>query len=131
MNQKANVIIPYNMNVEPEPHEIEVAWIMANNYNCVVEFLKPINSYKIKTADFVMNGLLWELKSPTGNSKRHTIEDQFSKAKGKKQNLIIDGRRTKLDDVLVMQKIKFELEKHRSIRKLIYITKTSLVLEIK
>jgi len=134
MKDYSNVIIPSDMIVAPEIHEIQVAWILARHNNCIIEFLKPINSYKTKTADFVMNGLIWELtelKSPTGSSKKHTIKRQFFKAKGKRQNLIIDRRRTKLEDGFLLSKISYELKQHRSIRKLLYITKNEKIGEIK
>jgi hypothetical protein len=129
--EKAAVIIPNNSDILPEPHEVTVAWILARHYNCLVEFLKPINSYKIKTPDFVMNGVLWEIKSPKGNSKKHTIKDQFKNAKGKMHHLVMDGHRTALDDSFIENKIRFELQTHRSVKKLIFIKKNDEVIEIK
>ncbi|MDR0854387.1 MAG: hypothetical protein LBN34_08450 [Clostridiales Family XIII bacterium] len=131
MEDRAKVIIPKNLNAPPEQHEIEVAWIFAFHYNCRVEFLKPNEGYKIKTADFIMNGMMWEIKSPKGNSREHTIKRQFRNAKGKNQYLIIDGRRTKLDDKFIIGRIRFELELHPSVRKLIFIAKDKKVLAMK
>jgi hypothetical protein len=125
------VIIPSIFDVEPAPHEIEVAWIIAKHFKTTVEFLKPIIGYKIKTADFVANGLIWEVKSPTGNSRKHTVKDQFSRARGKKHNMIIDGRRTKLDDAFLQKRIRFELNTHRRVQRLIFITKSQQVVVIK
>jgi len=126
-----SVIIPTTLDVAPEPHEVELAWILARHYQTIVEFLKPIKGYRIKTADIVMVGLIWEFKSPKGNSKKHTIKDQFNRAKGKKRHLVIDGRRTKLEDDLIKERILFELKTHKSVQKLIFVTKSGEVVEIK
>jgi hypothetical protein len=132
MNKKnAQIVIPNNLTPPPEDHEIKIARILAEHYNCIVEFLKPINSYKIKTPDFVMNGLLWEIKSPIGNSKKHTIKDQFKNAKGKMHHLVIDGSRTKLSDDFIEGRIRFELNTHRSVKKMLFIKKSGEVIEVK
>jgi len=60
------VIIPAELPVPPEQHEIDTAWVLARHFRAVVEFLRPIEGYKLKTADLVMNGVVWELKSLTG-----------------------------------------------------------------
>ena len=53
-----------------------------------------------------MQGLLWELKSPIGNSKT-TISNNLINAKQQSPNIIFDARRTKLADT----KIEKELAK--------------------
>jgi hypothetical protein len=54
------VLLPADSPQLPEPHEVEVAWILARHFVTVVELLRPIEGYKVKTADLVMNGLIWE-----------------------------------------------------------------------
>jgi hypothetical protein len=122
------VIIANGMRPHPQAHEIEVAWILAKYYVCVVEFLQPSAGYKMKTPDIVMNGLMWEIKSPTGASRKATIEYQF---KGLKQsrNLIIDGRRTKLEDEFIQKMIATEISKHSRVGRVLFITKKSLIIE--
>jgi hypothetical protein len=129
--RKPDVIIPSDHPNPPEPHEVEVAWILARHFNTVTEFLIPVEGYGVKTPDIVLLGLIWEIKSPEGNSKKHTIKGQFKKAKNKKRHMIIDGRRTKLKDSFIIDKIVFELETHRSVKKLLFVTKTEEVLVIK
>jgi len=81
-----------------------------------------------KTPDIVMNGLEWEIKSPTGMS-RNTIQAQF---KGRKQsrNLIIDGRRTGIPDEVIMTRIKLELTKRIRIDRVLFVTKQKRVVEL-
>ena len=128
--QKASVIIPDGMKPEPEDHELTVARILAKHYSCVVEFLQPVASYKTKTPDIVMNGLMWEIKSPTGNSRKSTVEYQF---KGLKQsrNLVLDGRRTSLSDAFIRRQIEQEIARHSRVGRVIFITKSSTVIELR
>ena len=129
--EKAEVFIPPNLDNPPEEHEIEAAWIIARHYNCLVKFLKPIIGYKIKTADFVIRGVLWELKSPISKSRRRCVSGQLDRAKGQSKNIIFDARRTKLEDDFLQKQILYELEKRHSIRKMLFITKNSIVIELK
>jgi hypothetical protein len=126
-----NVKIPDALTAKPQPHEVEITWIVARHFKTTVEFLQPIDGYMVKTPDFVMNGKLFEIKSPKGNSKKHTIKDQFNRAKGKKRHMIIDARRTNLDDDFIMGRIAFELKTHRSVRSLLFITKAEQVVVMK
>ena len=128
MKQKSEIVIPEGMKPQPEDHEIDIAWILAKHYECIIEFLRPSAGYKMKTPDIVMDGIMWEIKSPTGRSQKFTIQDQF---KGLKQsrNLIIDGRRTKLDDILIQRQIELEMSRHTRVGRVIFITKQSIIVE--
>jgi hypothetical protein len=130
-NFPEKIIIPYGIKPYPQATEIEVAIILSNHYNCIIEFLQPVDGYQVKTPDIVMMGNIWEIKSPTGRSKKHTIKGQFSKSQGKKHHLIIDGRQIQLDENIALNRIEFELTVHRSVQRLIYIRKNEEILEIK
>jgi len=69
MSCNPEVLVSESIKPRPEVHEIEVAWILARHYCCIVEFLQPSAGYKMKTPDIVMNGLMWEIKSPTVTPK--------------------------------------------------------------
>lgn len=128
--QKADVIIPDGMKPIPADHELAVALILARHHNCLVEFLQPVAGYRTKTPDIVMNGIMWEIKSPTGNSKKSTVEYQF---KGLKQsrNLVLDGRRTRLDDVFLRSQIKQEIARHSRVGRVLFISKSDAVIELR
>jgi hypothetical protein len=129
MKKKGTVIIPHNHPNPPESHEIEAAQIIADHYSCVIEFIIPIDDYKRKTPDIVMNGVLCEMKSPTGNSKRKTVEKQFERAvKQGAKYLVFDSRRTKLNDEFLIAEIEKELNHQRRIKKVIFVSKKKLVL---
>jgi hypothetical protein len=123
------VIIPAGHPNPPEPHEVTIAWILARHYDCTVEFLIPIDDYKRKTPDIVMQGLEWEIKSPTGKSK-NTIECQMKRAAKQSGYMVFDGRRTPISDTDIENGLLSELKKRTSIKKLIFITKPSVVVEI-
>ena len=123
------VIIPVNHPNPPEQHEIDAAIVLARHYRCNVEFLIPLDDYKRKTADIIMFGVEWEMKSPTGKSK-YTIQDQFKRASKQAKNIVIDSRRTKLKDDFIEKSIKIIFNKRHSIKRVILINKKQKVLEI-
>jgi hypothetical protein len=127
--QKAMVIIPENHPNPPETHEIEAAWILARHFKCIVEFIIPLDDYKRKTPDILMNGRVAEIKSPEGNSRKNTIRNQFDRANKQLANdLVIDSRSTKLDDKILCQAIEKELQARHRIKRVILIKKDAKVL---
>ena len=127
---KADVIIPPNHPNPPEPHEIDTAWVLARHFNCIVSFVIPVNDYARPSLDILMQGVLHEMKSPTGKSLSHTVKAQFDRATSQHAAvLVLDGRRTKLTDEHIISKIKNELEHRRRIKRVIFITKSESVLE--
>lgn len=129
VKQKANVIISDMVKPVPELHEIEAAWILADHFGCMIEFLRPIRGYKVRSADIVMNGNIWEIKSPTGVS-RHTVEYLFKKALHQSRHIVIDGRRTKLTDQVIQTKIGASIHMHPRVERVIFISKQKRVIEI-
>ena len=124
------IIIPANHPNPPEPHEVDTAMILARHFQCVVEFIIPIDDYKRKSADILMQGIEWEIKSPYGASKS-TIGNQFQFATKQSKNIILDTRRTKLDDENIRKKVLIEIKKRSSIKKVILVNKFENVVEIK
>jgi len=123
------VILPADSRALPEPHEIEVAWILARHYNTVVEFLRPIDGYKIRTADMVMNGVIWEVKSPTGKG-RTTVKNQFKRAAKQATHVVFDARRVQLDEGFVVRLVRQQLEARKAIKVVLLITKAGAVVEM-
>ena len=83
-----------------------------------------------KSADIVMLGVEWEIKSPYGVSKS-TIGNQFQFASKQSRNIILDTRRTKLDYESIKKRVLVEMKKRPSIKKIIIIDKLEKVVEIK
>ena len=126
---KANVVVQININPQPEEHEVTAAWILARHFGITIEFLKPIDGYKLKTPDINMNGIEWELKSPTGHSKT-TISNNLIIAKLQSPNIVFDTRRTTIPDIKIHSELSRYLAQRKSISRILMITKDEKVLEI-
>ena len=129
MKNNAQVVISITIKPPPEEHEVSAAWIIARHYNCTTEFLKPLDGYKRKTPDFVMNALEWEMKSPTGRSKT-TISNNLIAAKLQSPNIVFDSRRTQISDRKIEAELLKYLTQRKSIYRIIMITKDEKVIEI-
>ena len=125
--KEAKIIIPGN--VYPEKHELATANIFTK-IGKNVEFLAPSRTKKANTPDVIIDGTVWEMKSPTGNSK-YTIQNQFKRAAHQSQNLIIDSRRTKLPSKYIEKEIKKQISLRKSIKRLKLVTKTGKIIEFK
>lgn len=66
--QTGKIIIPTGMKPRPRGHEIDVAGILAEYFKTDVEF---IPTGERKSSDFLIDGVLWELKSPQGTGKNN------------------------------------------------------------
>ena len=123
------VIIPVGHPNPPESHEVDAAFILARHFRCTVEFLVPIDDYKRKSADIVMLGVQWEIKSPIGASKS-TIGNQFRRASRQARNIIIDTRRTTLGDKEIEKTVVRETKKHSTIKRIFFVNKFEKVVEM-
>jgi hypothetical protein len=92
-----------------------------------VEFLVPICSKGIHTADIVMDGITWEIKCPTGKGKR-TIDNNFKTASKQSANLIFDLRKIRLTEKQCLAKLKIELKARNNIKRLLVVSKNNIIL---
>jgi hypothetical protein len=113
----------------PEQHEIELAWILARHFNTVVEFLRPIEGYRLKTADLVINGQIWEMKSPTGRG-RTTVSNQFKRASKQSSHVVFDARRIQLSEDAVLEQVRKECTRRKSIKEVLFVTKGEIVMAV-
>ena len=127
--KNSKLIIPSNLDNPPEENEIQIAQIIAEHYNARVEFLRPVDDYKRKTPDIMFKGQLWEMKSPMGKAKS-SIERQLKRALKQSKNVIIDGRRSVLADDMIELELRRQCVLRHSMRKLVFITKNKIVIEI-
>lgn len=95
-----------------------------------VELLRPSLTKYTKTGDFIMLGLVWEMKSPIGKS-RSTMEHIFKKAAHQAQNIVVDVRRTKIADKQAIRSLEKQFQVSRSVRNLWIITKKTDILKLK
>ncbi|HEY1645472.1 MAG TPA: hypothetical protein VGF75_03735 [Candidatus Saccharimonadales bacterium] len=114
------IIIPNG--IYPEKHELATANVFTK-LGKDMEFLAPSKTRHARTPDVMIEGVIWEIKSPTGSS-RYTIQNQFKRAAQQSQNLILDGRRIKLQVEYIEKEVAKQISLRKSIRKLKLITKT-------
>ena len=93
------------LNVPPERHEYETAIYFAKRGKDVI-FIRPSDMEKQHTPDFVMDGRMWETKSPIIYSKT-SFEDNLRKAVKQSEHIIYDLRRLKpRDEAIYIKELK-------------------------
>lgn len=122
------IIIPADLEPRPEIHEISAGVIISKFFEADVTFIKP--HQHAKSADFNINGTIWELKSPRGAGKR-TIQNNLRSADNQSVHIILDLRRIKMHSIQAHNRIEYELGKANKIKRLLVITKNSKVLVLK
>lgn len=112
------------------PHEMDAARaIAASGMN--VEFKAQIKGSRIKNADFVAGGVLWEVKSPTSD-KLKVVEKRLREALHQSRDIIFDSRRMKhLSDKQIFNEVVKWGNRLKHIRKLLYINRVGEVIKIK
>ncbi|MBR5418825.1 hypothetical protein IK110_01065 [Candidatus Saccharibacteria bacterium] len=104
-----------------KPHERSAAFLLREK-GFDIEVLIPSNTPRNKNADFLINGRIWELKSPQKN-RRETIERCFKKASKQSENLLIDLHGLPKTDETTLKIIESRFRYSRSIKRLIVLTK--------
>lgn len=120
------IIIPVGMKPRPRPHEIEAAEILVKHFRTDVEFIPTANS---STPDFLIDGVVWELKSPQGKGKNN-IQRQLKYASKQAQNIVLSAQRSKLHINRIKGELTIQFKKTRSLKRLLLIDKSGKVIEI-
>lgn len=85
-NKIGTVIVPKG--VAPKSHELLTANRLAILGHQVI-FQTPINEYRVKNPDILLDGEIWEMKSPHGNGTR-TIDNNLREAGHQGRFLVLD-----------------------------------------
>ena len=88
-----------------------------------VKVLTPSNTKRQTSPDIVVDGVLWEMKSPT-SSNRRTIEKRIREAAHQSENIIFDLRRIKDYPDKVEKEIIRQYNLAKNIRRLVIIRKS-------
>lgn len=115
--------------VKLESHEEDTIELLCK-YGFSIEVIKPTNIPHSSNPDFLIEGTIWETKSPEG-SKESTIDRKFHEAGHQANNFILDLRRIKLVAYRAEKEALKQFKYSRSIRRLILITKEGEVLDIR
>ena len=122
------IYLPGAIDRPPSAPELSAATILANYFKRDVHF--EARHGNLKTADFRIGGALWELKSPLGRGKR-TIQNNIRKANQQCANIVVDLRFCKINEEQAIQRVRYEVLRMTSIKKVLVITKGIRVLAIK
>ena len=121
-----NVIVPSDYKIQPA--ELDAASILADYYKTDIRVLSPSKDYKVKTADFVINGVSYELKSPITKSVR-SIENMIHLATKQSGNVVVDISKSKITEKRMIKLCEDLLKYYKKLNKIVLIVKNKKVLE--
>lgn len=125
--QTGKIIIPAGVNVWP--HEMETARVLAK-HGFTVEFVRRNEGQRQTSADLLMNGLMWEIKSPTSHQLR-TVEKNLRKALHQSPNIVFDSRRMKnIPDRAIEREVRKWSGELKSIKHVVYISRHARIIDI-
>ena len=117
---KEGIIDISELLVPPQNHELNTARYFSKlGYD--IKFIRPSNIPDNRRPDFIMRGIEWEVKSPSGKSK-HTLEKRYAEATEQSGNIIFDLRRCHLIDEVSISTLKRQFYAHHT-KRLLIITK--------
>lgn len=120
------VIEPIGLKPRPRKHELVAAETLARHLKTDILF---ISTTLRPTPDFLINGLLWELKSPQGKGKNN-IQRQLQYANRQSENVIIDASRSKIHGNKIKREVVHQFKMTKSVKRLIFISKAGEVFTI-
>jgi len=123
-----NIIIPGGM-TQPETHEYATARVFTRAGKDV-EFLQPSRTRGSRTADLKIDGLLWEMKTPMGKTKK-TVANALRRAVKQSSNVIIDTRQMKLSDEIIKKELLRNVPLTKSLKRLVIVSKESQIVSLK
>ena len=115
--------------VSLEKHENETV-VYFTNLGYDVELIPPSGTPGSFRPDFTMNGLDWEMKSPQSDGSR-TIEHAVRSAARQSENIVIDLRRSRLNEKRALSQLKFHSIKRTNIKRLVVILKSNTHIDMK
>ena len=121
-----SVIVPREVNPKPSAREMSAAYILNDFFKSDVKFVVRSDN---KTPDFLIKGLYWELKSPTGNGK-YNLQHALRSAAKQSENVIIDARFSKIHINKIKNELNYQFKRSRNIKRLLLIDKQKNVVEI-
>lgn len=128
MRNTGNITIPGDSGIWP--HEYETARALAREgYN--ITFIKKSDVKHERTPDVLIDGELWEMKSPKSSSTR-AIERNLRRALGQSSRVVFDSSRMKqMPDLTVERELRKRAEEMKSLKRLILVSKRRQVIDIK
>lgn len=116
-------------NVVMEPHEYATINVLLSDQENV-ELVRKSRTPHTSSPDIVMRSMFWEMKSPNGKGVR-SVEHALRRATHQAPNVIIDLRRTKISDEILIKLLRKLFLELRSVRNLWIITKRAKITKLK
>ena len=127
-DQKGKIIIEPGTNVWE--HELRTADALAKA-GFIVTFIKKSDIEFEKTADTLIDGFLWEFKSPTAD-KLKAIERNLKRGRWQSENIVFDSRRMKkIPDHVIEHEVRKQAYTIPRISRLLYVNKHGRIIDIK
>ena len=95
-----------------------------------VELIPPLQVKGMNTPDIQINGVTWEIKSPTGDGK-HTMKHTIQNAKHQSRNVIVDLRRCGLVEDQAIRELEHHFNLSKRLRRMTIITNSENKLDYK
>ncbi len=112
------------------PHEIKTAEALSKAGYTVVFIAKSTLEHE-KSADILLDGISYEMKSPT-SSHLSAIKRNIKKAMSQSMNIIFDSKRMKdVKDYQVLHELEKQLRENRKIESLFFVDKKRAVHKLK
>ena len=112
------------------PHELLTAEALARTGYCVV-FITKSNVKHQKSADALIDGVLYEMKSPT-SSHISVVKKNIKKAMSQSMYIVFDSKRMKnVKDHQVLHELEKQLDENRKIKALLFVDKKRSVHKLK
>lgn len=106
--------------VHLENHEYAtVKLLLMHGHN--IELIPASQVKGMRTPDISIDGVLWEIKSPTGNS-RHTMKHTLQNAAHQSSHVIVDLRRCKMSQDIAAKELEHHFRLSRRIHHMKIIT---------
>lgn len=124
----AGIFIPKDVKPYPKDHELFSARALAKAGHYVV-FLRPDNRKGVKTADILLDGICYEIKSPLGSLG--AVERNLKRASKQSSNIVFDCRRMKVKSTpAILREIRQHIKKQRLIKSVLFINQHGKVLDL-
>lgn len=111
------------------PHELRTAQALAvAGYN--IHFVKKSEVEYQSSADAFIDGILWEMKSPTSD-KTKQIEKRLREGAKQSPYVVFDSRRMKrLPDDVIRREVEKQLRQIKALKRVLYVTKHGEIIDL-
>lgn len=112
------------------PHELKTAQAFTA-IGKDVEFMRRSEEEHATSADCIIDGLIWEMKTPKSNALRR-VERTLRDALKQSRNVIFDSRRMKgIPDHAIERELRKWARELKSLERLMFVCRSGAIIDIK